>query len=237
MPDSRSHRGAHPEDATLFGPSALQSLRSATADLSWLLSRDYAMDSSLSLVGNRYKLTARQRLAVARAVAAQDKVALRTATQVSAGHLAGEPVWIDGYNVLLTVEAALGGAVIIAAQDGTYRDMASVHGSYRKVEETVPAIELIGRWLAGVSCEPCHWLLDSPVSNSGRLKTILYEVASVAGWNWQVELVPDPDKIQAGCEHIVATSDSQILNQSERWLNLARTVVSQIEGAWIVDLS
>ena len=52
-------------------------------------------------------------------------------------------LWIDGYNVLTTIEAALAGAVIIAGRDGCYRDMASMHGSYRKVEETSPAIELI----------------------------------------------------------------------------------------------
>ena len=38
--------------------------------------------------------------------------------------------------MLTTIEAALAGGVILAARDGAYRDMASMHGSYRKVAET-----------------------------------------------------------------------------------------------------
>ncbi|MCA9007538.1 MAG: hypothetical protein KDA70_19860 [Planctomycetaceae bacterium] len=37
---------------------------------------------------------------------------------------------------------------------------------------------------------------------------------------------------------IVASADSQILNQAERWFNLARvTIETRIPDAWIVDLS
>jgi hypothetical protein len=53
-------------------------------------------------------------------------------------------LWIDGYNVLTSIEAALSGGVILRARDGCYRDMASMHGSYRKVEETISAIHILG---------------------------------------------------------------------------------------------
>ena len=45
---------------------------------------------------------------------------------------------------MTTIEAALSGGVILAARDGAYRDMASMHGTYRKVAETLPALELLG---------------------------------------------------------------------------------------------
>ena len=41
MPDSRRHRGAHPEDARDFGEQALGKLRDASTELSFLLSRTY----------------------------------------------------------------------------------------------------------------------------------------------------------------------------------------------------
>jgi len=41
--------------------------------------------------------------------------------------------------------------VILAARDGAYRDMASMHGSYRKVAETLPALELLGRTIAALA--------------------------------------------------------------------------------------
>ncbi len=73
--------------------------------------------------------------------------------------------------------------------------MASVHGSFRKVAETLPAIELIGAFLARCGVAECRWYLDSPVSNSGRLKTLLRETAEARGWPWQIELVASPDRV------------------------------------------
>lgn len=145
MPDTRTHRGPHPEDARLFAPSAWPSLRHAAADLCWLLSRDYAVPSALQLVGDRHQLAVRQRAAVARCACSDASRAQRMARQVAAERLAGQALWLDGYNVLTTVEVALGGGVILSAWDQTYRDIAGMHGTYRKVAETLPALELLGR--------------------------------------------------------------------------------------------
>ena len=67
--------------------------------------------------------------------------------EVERSALRNRPLWLDGYNVLTTVEAALGGGVILIARDGAYRDMASMHGSYRKVAETLPALKILGKLL------------------------------------------------------------------------------------------
>jgi hypothetical protein len=162
----------------------------------------------------------------------------RGARQVPAEKLPGNPLWLDGYNVLTTVEAALAGGVVLAARDGTYRDMASMHGSYRKVAETRPALERIGRTCAELGVSESRWYLDRPVSNSGRLKTIMVEVADQSGWSWNVELVNDPDPLLAETGHIVATADSVILDHCNRWFNLAREVITRyVPAAELVDLT
>ncbi|MFT7518944.1 MAG: hypothetical protein ACI9MC_001078 [Kiritimatiellia bacterium] len=56
-----SARGANPADAALFGDQALPALRSAAADLSWLLGRGYNYVAAVALVGNKRQLTLRQR--------------------------------------------------------------------------------------------------------------------------------------------------------------------------------
>jgi hypothetical protein len=235
MPDTRTHRGPHPEDARLFAAEALPSLRAATDDLCWLLSRGYAGDSSLKLVGDRYGLLKRQRVAVARCACADADRENRRERMIEPGQVAGEPLWLDGYNVLTTVEAALAGGVVIVGRDGAYRDMASMHGSYRKVAETRPALEHIARVIDAMQPSECVWHLDRPVSNSGRLRAIIEEVAVEFDRPWRVELVPDPDPILAECDAVVATADSVILASARRWVNLARLIVeSEIAEAWTI---
>lgn len=238
MPDHRAHRGPHPEDDDLFAESSLPALRDAVQDLAWHLNRGYAPVSSIKLVGDRYALQQRQRTAVTRCTCSDAARDFRASHRMALPDLFGQELELDGYNVLTSIEAALGGGVILFCRDGCYRDMASMHGTYRKVEETLPAIQLAGELLQVSGVQHCRWLLDSPVSNSGRLKTMLLEAASTAGWNWTVELVPDPDRILAGSERIVATADSVILDAGPRWCNFARELIQQqIPAAHVIDLS
>jgi hypothetical protein len=232
------HRGPHPDDERLFGPDMVPRLAPATNDVCWLLSRGYAALSSLKLVGDRYELEQRQRTAISRCACSDSAKARRTARQISIDSLVGQPLLIDGYNVLTTVEAALAGGFILAARDGCYRDMASVHGTWRRVEETSPAIELIGQFLADRGVGECRWYLDRPVSNSGRLKQFLLDIAAGRGWPWDVELVADPDRVLAAASMPVATADSAILDHCNAWVNLAREIVeARVPQARLADLA
>jgi len=238
VPDKRQHRGPHPDDACLFTPETLPLLRSAVSDLSWLLTRGYAPTSALKIVGDRYALRERQRVAVARCACSDEARDRRRRSQANLVEMAGRCLFIDGYNVLTSIEAALAGGVILHARDGAYRDMASVHGTWRKVQETIPAAELIGRLLAELSVARAVWHLDRPVSNSGRLKAILEQTAEAHQWPWEIRLVPDPDKILRQTDQLLATADSGILDDCGRWVNLARAVIDRrIPNVNLVELS
>jgi hypothetical protein len=238
VPDNRSHRGPHPEDDALFASEYCPALSEATSDLSWLLSRGYSMVSAVKLVGDRHQLQERQRLAVMRSACSDEARQKRELRRLSAEDIRERPLLIDGYNVLTSVEAALGNGVLLHARDGCFRDMASMHGTYRKVAETIPALHLIGEYLNRHRVGECLWYLDSPVSNSGRLKVIMLDVAGQRGWRWQVELVQSPDTLLATTTEIIATADSAIIDRCQRWLNLAREVISSsISNVRVVDLS
>jgi hypothetical protein len=238
VPDTRSHRGPHPEDHRLFALETLGTLREAVADLSWLLSRGYPNAGAQKLVGDRYQLAARQRTAVARCACSDADLARRRKHEVPCEALAGKPLALDGYNVLTTVEAALAGGVILAACDGTYRDMASMHGSFRRVSETRPALELIGRGTAAFGVSACLWLLDRPVSNSGRLKRVMIELAKEHGWDWTIELVPNPDAVLVESDRVAATADSAVMDRCPAWCNLGREIVARfVPGAVVLDLA
>src|SRR6185295_13292534 len=130
MPDLRKHRGAHPEDRKLFGNDQLPALRRAVSELSWILTRDYSMKSALKLVGDRHALTDRQRLAISRGACSDQSNARRARTRVEIEELASADVIIDGFNLIITIEAALGGGILFLCRDGCIRDLASVYGSY-----------------------------------------------------------------------------------------------------------
>jgi hypothetical protein len=238
MPDKRTHRGPHPADEKLFAPGAISNLRLALADFSLLLTKGYAEKSALKLVGDRFSLTERQRLAVMRSACSDQQLASRNGHRVEVKNLAGRTVAIDGYNLLITIEAAMSGGVILKGRDGCFRDLASIHGTYRKVTETIPAVQFIGQFLHEIGAGNALWLLDSPVSNSGRLKTLIGELAEKNNWNWEIELLLSPDAELIRTDLIVASSDSVILDGCRSWVNLATEVVQQkLASAWIINLS
>jgi hypothetical protein len=238
MPDKRTHRGPHPADEKLFAPSALSDLRTALADFSLLLTKGYAEKSALKLVGDRFSLTERQRLAIMRSACSDRQVTSRKQRQVGLADLADNSIAIDGYNVLITVEAAMSGGVIFAGRDGCFRDLASIHGTYRKVTETIPAVQLIGEFLLEIGTGKALWLLDSPVSNSGRLKTLIGELALKNGWNWEVELLLSPDAELKKTNLTVASSDSVVLDDCGSWINLAAEIIKKrLASARVIDLA
>jgi hypothetical protein len=233
MPDKRKHRGANPQDSKLFSEDNIPALRQAVADYSLLLTKDYPQNAALKLVGDRFELTDRQRLAVMRSSCSDSRLAGRLARQIQPQELVGQDIIIDGYNVLITVEAAKSGAFLFIGRDGCMRDLAGMHGTYRKVTETVPAIELINNCLKELKLKEILWLLDKPVSNSGRLKKI---IESVTGCS--VKLVNNPDTELIESDAIAASSDSVVLDGAKRWFNLAAYIIDKNPlQAKIIDLS
>jgi hypothetical protein len=236
-PDKRQHRGAHPADERLFAPDNLQRLRKAVAELSWLLGRGYAMKSALKLVGDRHDLTERQRLAVSRAACADAQQIERRACCQPVQSMTGKHLLIDGFNLIITVEAALGGGLLLLCRDECLRDLSSVHGSYRSVRETERAIDLIGEALASLGPASVEWFLDKPVSNSGRLAERIRDTAGAKGWPWSVSVVFNPDASLLSSDGLVISSDSMILDRAARWINFSRHLAELcLPQAWIVDL-
>ena len=236
MPDKRTHRGPHPEDAALFTAGTLPILRQAVGDMSWLLSRGYADRSTLKIVGDRYRLTQRQRIVLMRTTCSDNQRLQRKAKCASPANVTNQPLMLDGYNLLITIEAALGHAPLFISRDGCIRDLASVHGTYRKVNETLPAIKTIAHTLEQLGPSEVLWLLDKPVSNSARLKKIILDHAAQNALPWQVELVLSPDRMLIESDSIIATSDSAVIDGCGRWLNLARIIIERLRPEYNLNL-
>lgn len=238
MPQRQRHRGKHPQDDALFASSRIQTLRDAASDLSFLLSRDYAERAALKLVGDHYQLTTRQRRAVLGASCSDASLQRRKKSFVVTDRLSGTTLAVDGYNQLITAESVLSEAVLLRGRDGCLRDLASVHGSYRRVEETLTAVHLLGNVFTDLRVKRVTWIFDAPVSNSGRLRALLEAEAQRNNWPWDVTVEGKVDKTLANSTNIVVTSDGWILDRATRWTRIDRFVLDRAGAAdRVIDLS
>lgn len=234
----RRHRGNHPEDERLFSALAIPTIRLALSDYCWLLSRGYAEPSSLKLVGDKFRLEQRQRLLLMRSACTDTQRTNRLKTSCPPSAVAGRNLSIDGFNLLITVENALSGGLLFVGIDGCYRDMASVHGTYKRVCETQDAIRLVGEALQQLQVGKTLWLLDKPVSNSGKLRDQLIEQAAQNHWDWNVELCQSPDEeLKQQKTDVVVSTDSVILDHAECWFHLNQFLVdNHIPNRTPIDL-
>ncbi|TPN86951.1 DUF434 domain-containing protein [Aquimarina algicola] len=222
------NRGKEASDDRLFGDLIMQKkLKDATQDMCYLLSRGFAEKSSVQLVGNRYQLNARQQKALQGMSASNHQIDLRKKRAITSQELAEKTIAIDGFNLLIILESALSGAYIFKGLDGYYRDVSGVHGTYKRVQKTEEAILLVGTTLSRLGVTAVQWYFDAPVSNSGRLKTRLREIATQHNFPWEIHLVNDPDKQLAFSHDIVISSDAWILDRAVKNYNLGAYLIEE----------
>lgn len=228
MSSKTRNRGKEGRDDLLFGKaSAQEKLLEAVSDLSFLLEKGYGVVSACQLVGNRYKLNKRQQQALRGMSASETSVSTRMKKLVDVQNLKGQTVIVDGFNVLIILESMLSGGYIFKGKDGAYRDLSSIHGSYKKVSQTQEAIMLVGDFFMKYHLEKLIWVFDKPVSNSGKMKAEILEIANEKGWNWEGVLDFNPDKLIAQSEYIAVSSDAWILENASKCYNMIEDLISE----------
>src|SRR5262249_20412887 len=138
MPNRQHHRGAGPEDLRLFDRAQLKRMRPAAEEIVWLLGRGYPLTTAVDVVGNHHQLEARQRLALQRMLCSPEQRDKRQARSIERTDARGRTLLVDAFNLIITIEVALSGGLILDCADGTLRDLAGLRGSYRPVHETDP---------------------------------------------------------------------------------------------------
>lgn len=226
---SGKNRGKSSEDEKAFASIKEQNkLFEGLKDMHYLLSREYPAKSSLSLVGNRYRLNKRQLLALQGMSCSESEIQLRKNKEITATDLKGKTIYLDGFNILILLETLLSGGYIFKGLDGCYRDVSSVHGTYRKVNQTEEVLILVGDALKKLETEKVIWIFDTPVSNSGKLKTLGYELAEKYNFSWDIYLENSPDKYLAENNRLISSSDAWILNECSQWFNLGAYIINSI---------
>ena len=70
-------------------------------------------------------------------------------------------------------------------------------------------------------------LLDEPISNSGRLKSLMAEIGENYPFSLDIQIQRDVDRTLYGKENIV-TSDSIILDECSSWFNLTAKCLEKL---------
>jgi len=215
------NRGKNTGDDTLFGSEKqISKLKLAVEDMRYLLTREYPEKAASELVGNRYRLKTRQIQALRGASASDSQLHNRRLKHVETLALKGRTVYLDGFNVLILLESLLSEAYIFEGLDGCIRDLSGVHGTYKRVNQTLIAVELIAAFYQKNQIQKLVWIFDKPVSNSGRIKQIILEFAEQHQLNWEADLQFNPDKFLAESSEIIISSDAWILDHCKEWFNL-----------------
>lgn len=220
------NRGKNTSDDSLFGSEKqVDTLKTAVQDMHYLLSRGYPEKASSELAGNRYRLKTRQIQAIRGASASQQQMLNRKSKEVTAEEFQRKTVYIDGFNVLILLESLLSGAYIFEGLDGCFRDLSGVHGTYKRVNQTLSSLELAASFFQHCGVAKLCWIFDRPVSNSGRICQFIAEFAQERQLDWETSLEFNPDQFLAEREEIVISSDAWILDHCKKWFNLIRYLI------------
>ncbi|PTT41966.1 DUF434 domain-containing protein [Chryseobacterium sp. HMWF028] len=228
MSMNNRNRGKNTGDDTLFGSEKqITKLKLAVEDMHYLLSREYPEKAASDLVGNRYRLKTRQIQALRGASASAVQLQNRHLKQMEALDLKGKTVYLDGFNVLILLESLLSEAYIFKGLDGCFRDLSGVHGTYKRVNQTLRAVELMASFYKKNQVHQLVWIFDKPVSNSGRIKQIILEFAKQHELDWAADLQYNPDKFLAESSEIIISSDAWILDHCKEWFNLIGYLITE----------
>ncbi|MFL0249993.1 DUF434 domain-containing protein [Clostridium neuense] len=230
-------RGFDAEDSRWFSKEEILKLKKAQEEVFWLLNRNYSINSIMNFVGGHYQFSIRQRQALKRSTGSKKDIERRILKSIPCENIKDDNIYIDGFNLIITMEVALSGGILVIGNDSTVRDIAGIQGSYRLIDKTDKALEILGKAFNDFKAKNVKFFLDSPVSNSGRLKEriLLHSIS----WHCStsVDLVPNADMILCNTGRVV-TSDSIILDKCKSWFNLARKIIEDyVPNAKLVNLS
>ena len=226
MIKKNTRRGFILRDALDFGEKALPLLKRAHADLLYLIDRDYNDESAAAFVGNHFQLSARQRTALLRSACTTAEAQIRQSRMKTSDLIQSETVFFDAFNIIITLEASLSPeTTLLLCMDRTIRDLCGLHGTYRIIPDTGKALRQIFRFLKRRQAASAVFYIDSPVSNSGKLKTLVLKIKEEEKFPAEAILVQNTDNELFEKENVVS-GDSVVLDRCKSWLNTAFEIIS-----------
>jgi hypothetical protein len=131
---------------------------------------------------------------------------------VSLEMLHGKILFVDGYNVLISMESILAGKQVYLCDDGLIRDTQGIFRRYKTSNLTETALDAIFELLAGACPDHVEVLLDQQIGMSGELAAMIRQIMAENGVPGTARTVQDVDRQLKECDGIVATSDGNVID-------------------------
>ena len=176
------------------------------------MDRGYPKDSAIRFVSDHYCLPKEQRVVLIRSIVESKLASSRKAKALPLEALRERVVFVDGYNVLITVESLLARYPIYQCDDGFLRDTRGVYGSYKSSPFTISAIYAILDVLALAIPSRVEVLLDRQMSRSGELAEQIRCMMAKRGLPGDARTAHDVDRSLKTAMAIIATSDGYVID-------------------------
>ena len=198
-------------------------LREAVSDYYFMLNRGYPQKSILKIVGDKFKLTGYKRSLLYRGVCKKTEAGSRI-RKIVTPPLPESKLFIDGYNVLLTMANYLAGRPVYISNDGLLRDSGEIHGKIRKSKMFNQAVNNLIQTLRDLNSIETKIYLDEPISHSAELAVAINIHFSEFYIIGNAEVVRYPDyHLKQVTDGIISTSDSVIIDKTScKVFDLAR---------------
>lgn len=200
-------------------------LRRPAEDLRLLLDRGYSKQHALGFVSDHYRLESRWRYVLSRTVHSTSTIRMRAKKRISCDALEGEVLWVDGHNVLITIESLLKGNELFLCDDGFLRDTRGVFRSFRLTETTLEAVRLVIEFLRESKVREVHFVFDRRLSKSGELASYVRSALGASGLRGDASTSEAVDFLLKHTHGVVASADGPIVDAAERVIDLSQCVL------------
>jgi len=191
-----------------------ENFQNAARDYLMLLNRNYPQKAILKLIGDRYMLPGNERSMLFRGLTQISAASDRMGKICTIDCLAGQSLTVDTFNVLITIGSYLNGNIVFISNDGLLRDASEIHGKAFRTQIVNRAMKLLFDFLAKTKVQEIKFLVDSPVSHSGKLRSDLITLLREYNLNGSAQTVHSPDfELKAVTGGVIATSDSVVVDK------------------------
>jgi len=210
-------------------------LEAAKRDFKYLLNQGYPRKGALKFVGDHYLLEEISRNLIYRTVFSNEEAENRKMKLVLLDDIKNKTVFIDGYNVLITIESICKGenGLIVKGDDGVIRDVKAVFGKYKCNEKTKDVLNAIISLLKLYQPLFVRFFFDRQVSMSGKLTKLTQEIMAIQEIKGKAETSENVDFQlifrSSDTDGIVATSDGVIIDKVNKILDIPNYISRQLK--------